>query len=129
MSARAARPRRRDDGDRQGHDRTGRGAQSVLTKPPGHHRVHLRLVQARRRRGSGWTRRSEVEATEALFGDLKVLLEPRCRLIRGLGDAPVDGGAAAGSAHEDAGSSVCFSGAARGARLGWGPADHPGDLT
>ena len=52
---------------------------TVLRQPPGHHRGAPAAGQARHGRSRcGSTPAYRVNATEALFGDLKVLLGPRC---------------------------------------------------
>ena len=70
-------PGRRDDGDRPRDGAAGRGAQGGAHQPPGHHRGAPAAGQARPVRArSASTPAYRVNATEALFGDLKVLLGP-----------------------------------------------------
>ena len=56
----------------------GRSSKTVLTNHPGTTEVHLKLVKPGRWVEIRLDPAYRVNATEALFGDLKVLLGPRC---------------------------------------------------
>ena len=73
-----SRPRGGDDGDRARDPQRVEELKTVLTNHPGTTEVHLKLVKPGRSVEIRLDPAYRVNATEALFGDLKVLLGPRC---------------------------------------------------